>query len=120
MMQQYDFSQPVHYEHCNIGKYALNRGPLKQVEATMQSIADRVLDAVSQHPGITDADLSVITHGRRKPQLVNGECNYLANKGKIVRRIRDDSLIGNYVPDYLERTTPKRAGFSIVRTENLG
>ena len=64
----------------------------------MTSLANRILTAVEGHQGISTADLSVITHGVRKQQLVNGECNYLVRAGKLIRRVRSDGIIGNFLP----------------------
>lgn len=64
----------------------------------MNSVASRILTAVERSPGISTADLSVVTHGVRRQQLVNEECRYLERAGKLIRRKRQDGVIGNYLP----------------------
>ena len=63
----------------------------------MFTYADRVLDVVSRSPGLTDRQLTDVVKGKRDPQQhTNQTCRLLELQGKIVRRRRSDSLIGNY------------------------
>ena len=65
----------------------------------MQSIAETIIAIVSRRKGISDADLAFAIYGRREQQLVNGECNHLANTGRLSRRVGLDGILGNYPAD---------------------
>jgi hypothetical protein len=61
-------------------------------------LADRILEVVAEQPGITDRWLADALFGRGSAQQrVNGECRRLADQKKIIRRKRDDGLIGNFL-----------------------
>jgi hypothetical protein len=63
-------------------------------------LSDKIIDVVSKQPGITDRWLAEAIFGQGAPQQrVNGECRSLASQNKIVRRKRDDGLIGNFPLD---------------------
>ena len=64
----------------------------------MGALSDRILQIVSQQPGITDRWLAEHLFGPGSPQQrVNGECRFLGNKGLLKRAQRADGLIGNFV-----------------------
>ncbi len=62
----------------------------------MQPLAETIIAVVSRRVGISDSDLAFAIYGRRVQQLVNGECNHLANGRRIERHPRPDGVIGNY------------------------
>jgi len=63
----------------------------------MPSLADKIIEVIVRQPGITDRWLAEAIFGPgAAQQKVNGRCRLLANQNKIVRRKRDDGLIGNF------------------------
>lgn len=78
---------------------------------------DEILKAILEQPGITDRRLAEAILGAGTPQQrVNGYCRDLAAQGRILRKLRPDGLIGNFLvaeytpqPDgVLLKLTPKR------------
>jgi len=70
----------------------------------MQTLADAILAIVARRLGISTAELAFAIYGRREQQLVNGECLHLANCGKLVREVRNDGVLGNYLPGAVPST----------------
>ena len=60
-------------------------------------LAERIEIELDREPGMTDRRLAEIlfkTPHRR--HQINGECNFMARRGKIIRQRREDGLIGNF------------------------
>lgn len=64
----------------------------------MQGLGGTILFIVERRPGIDDDELAFAIYGERKQQRVNGECRYLVECGRLVRR-QNGTRIGNYLPD---------------------
>ncbi len=62
----------------------------------MQFLSETILAIVPRRPGISDPELAFAIYGLRTQQLVNSECNFLTRRGRLVRRVRPDGVIGNY------------------------
>ena len=60
-------------------------------------LADKIIVETDREPGATDRRLSELLFGtpNRRTQI-NGECRYMERGGRLIRRKRDDGLIGNY------------------------
>jgi hypothetical protein len=64
------------------------------------SLLDKIIREIAARPGITDRWLAETIFGQGAPQQrVNSECRLLESRKKIVRRKRDDGLIGNFPID---------------------
>lgn len=61
----------------------------------MQGLGGTIQFIVERRPGISDDDLAEAIYGRRQQQLVNSECRYLAECGRIERR-QNGQRIGNF------------------------
>lgn len=65
--------------------------------STVTTLAEQILDLLSKMPGLTDREITNSLRGRSSPQQpVNIAARGLANRGMLVRRKRDDGLIGNF------------------------
>lgn len=63
----------------------------------MGTLAQQIVEAVQNQPGITDRWLAEALFGPGTPQQrVNGECRRMAALGLLDRTLRSDGLIGNY------------------------
>jgi hypothetical protein len=61
----------------------------------MPILADAILVIIEKRPMISARELAeAIYGGRAYQQLVNGECLYLMNWGKIERAVRPDGIFG--------------------------
>jgi len=83
----------------------------------MTSFADKLLALVGKTPGATDRDLADILLGKGKhPSQVNQEARLLESRGILVRRRREDGLIGNYPGDHPVTASPHTPTPVIKRT----
>src|SRR5256885_791336 len=81
----------------------------------MAPLPQRILLLVSQTPGLTDRQIASELQGASAPQQpVNIAARGLAKKGRLIRRRRDDGLIGNYLRGAAE--APIREGPKIPAT----
>jgi hypothetical protein len=63
----------------------------------MASLPQRILALLNESPGLTDRQITNRLLGSTAPQQsVNIAARGLAKKGRLLRRRRDDGLIGNY------------------------
>src|SRR4051794_32719216 len=70
-----------------------NVGPM-----IMRSIDEMIFNAILKQPGTTDRWLAEAVYGPgTQQQRVNGYCRDLAATGRILRKLRPDGLIGNFV-----------------------
>lgn len=66
----------------------------------MQSRREKILGLLKDKPGLTDREITNIIDGATaNQQPVNTICNQLHNKKIIVRRLRSDGKLGNYLTD---------------------
>ena len=62
-----------------------------------KTLKQRILEVISQQPGLTDREITEIVKGRgEQQQAVNQACRQLEMGHVLVRRRRNDGLIGNY------------------------
>jgi hypothetical protein len=81
----------------------------------MASLPQRILLLVSQTPGLSDRQIANHLQGVSAPQQpVNIAARGLAKKGRLIRRRREDGLIGNYLIGAVEE--PMRKGPKISPT----
>lgn len=65
--------------------------------ARMPTLKQRILDVLATTPGLTDRQLTNLIHGQHAPQQpVNIAARDMVRTGTIVRRKRNDGLLGNY------------------------
>ena len=66
----------------------------------MSKFEEEVLGVIEQQPGLTDRQITDQLKGKSEgQQYVNQTCHLLEIRGQLVRRKRDDGLIGNYLAD---------------------
>ena len=75
----------------------------------MPSVPEQILEAVAKWPGMTDREMTNQLRGRSaQQQPVNQAARALDAKGQLLRKKRDDGLIGNYPGDAIVHVvTPK-------------
>ncbi len=75
----------------------------------MPSLPEQILEAVAKWPGMTDREMTNQLRGRSaQQQPVNQAARALDAKGQLLRKKRDDGLIGNYPGDAIVQVvTPK-------------
>lgn len=59
------------------------------------SFANKVIDVIERHPGISDRHLSEVVSS--SVQQVNSECRHLENLGRVERKQADGLPMGNYL-----------------------
>ncbi|MBZ9674506.1 hypothetical protein [Mesorhizobium sp. ES1-1] len=64
----------------------------------MTSLGNTIEFIIERRAGLSDSELAEAIYGESIQQHVNGECRYLESGGKLVRRHREDGIIGNYLP----------------------
>ena len=83
----------------------------------MASFAEQLITLVKERPGLTDRELTEILKGKRKQTAqVNQEARLLESCGILVRRRREDGLIGNYPGDHPIPVSPHAPTPVIKRT----
>jgi len=66
----------------------------------MNSLGQRVLLLIQEHPGLSDREITDRLLGEGAPQQgVNQACRVLRARGDIARRLRQDGKIGNFPTD---------------------
>ena len=66
----------------------------------MGSLADEIVQALTNTPGLTDRQLTDTVRGTAAPQQpVNQTARSMERRGILVRKRRPDNLIGNYLSD---------------------
>lgn len=66
----------------------------------MSTLAGQILELLGKNPGLTDREITNNLRGKSAPQQpTNITARGLAGRGQLIRRKRDDGLIGNYLPD---------------------
>lgn len=66
----------------------------------MSSLPEQILELVGKLPGLTDREITNNLRGSSAPQQpINIAARGLASRGQLVRKRRDDGLIGNYLSD---------------------
>ena len=90
----------------------------------MASLDKPILDLLKHKPGLTDRQITdqLIGPGAA-PQRVNTACRILASHGLLIRRLRHDGLIGNYLPEDAANgaaatAVPQRAGEKHMSSED--
>jgi len=75
----------------------------------MPSLPEEILEAVAKWPGMTDREMTNQLRGRSaQQQPVNQAARALDAKGQLLRKKRDDGLIGNYPGNAIVQVvTPK-------------
>jgi hypothetical protein len=77
----------------------------------MAVFSQELIDFVSKFPGLTDREITNRIRGRSSPQQpVNQAARNLASRGCLVRKKRDDGLIGNYPGGAEYSTTSPKSG----------
>lgn len=62
-----------------------------------ERLADRILMALQEKPGLTDRELSDLLLGANvHPSRINQECRLIESSGRLLRQMRSDGRIGNY------------------------
>jgi hypothetical protein len=62
-----------------------------------RSFGERLLEEVNRNPGLSDRELTEIILGKGKHQSqVNQEARLLERQGRLIRRVRQDGVQGNY------------------------
>jgi hypothetical protein len=63
----------------------------------MNTLAERIVSLVQSEPGLTDREITDTLKGHSAQQApINMNCHDLEKKGVLIRRKRQDGLIGNY------------------------
>ncbi len=74
----------------------------------MTSLPHRILALLGESPGLTDRQITNHLLGTTAgQQSVNIAARALAKKGRLLRRRREDGLIGNYMSDVAPATEPQ-------------
>ena len=64
----------------------------------MSELKRNIIHLLENNPGLTDRELTDAIRGRRaSPQYINQNCRYLESNGTVLRRKREDGLIGNWL-----------------------
>ena len=64
-----------------------------------KTLANKILELLATTQGLSDREITDILLGKDQPQQkVNPVCRRLAERGEVVRRTREDGIIGNYLP----------------------
>jgi hypothetical protein len=64
----------------------------------MGVIENNIISLLERSPGLSDRELTDVIKGTgASPQYVNQYCRYLESQGILVRRKREDGLIGNWL-----------------------
>lgn len=64
---------------------------------TVTTLAEHILELLSKVPGLTDREITNSLRGKSAPQQpINIAARGLASRGRLIRRKRDDGLIGNF------------------------
>jgi hypothetical protein len=75
----------------------------------MGKLGDRIREFLVNNPGLTDREIANAVVGRQsRQQPINQECRRLETNGHLVRRRREDGLIGNYLSEN-RAISPQRA-----------
>lgn len=83
----------------------------------MASFAERLIALVRERPGMTDRELTEILKDKREQTAqVNQEARLLEGRGILVRRRREDVLIGNYPGDHSMAASPHAPKPAIKQT----
>lgn len=82
----------------------------------MSSLPEQILELVGGLPGLTDREITNSLRGKSAPQQpVNIAARGLASRGRLVRKRRDDGLIGNYLSD----TAAKQVATSVSKPSRV-
>ena len=84
----------------------------------MSSLPQELLQLVQRSPGLTDREVTDVLRGKSAPQQpVNVAARALAKRGQLLRKKREDGLIGNFPLDgpaiqvvVLKKPAPEKAG----------
>lgn len=84
----------------------------------MVTLPQELLQLVQKSPGLTDREITDTLRGKSAPQQpVNIAARSLANRGRLLRKKREDGLIGNFpasgsdvVPEALGTQEPEKSG----------
>ena len=77
----------------------------------MHSLPEEILEAVTKWPGMTDREMTNQLRGRSAPQQpINQAARALDAKGQLLRKKRDDGLIGNYLGDAIVQVMAPKPG----------
>jgi len=64
---------------------------------TVTTLAEQILELLSKMPGLTDREITNSLRGKSATQQpINIAARGLASRGRLIRRKRDDGLIGNF------------------------
>jgi hypothetical protein len=81
----------------------------------MATLPQRILSLVGEIQGLTDRQIATRLLGASSPQQsVNIAARGLANKGQLIRRTREDGLIGNYLNEGNTTPAPQVANIAPV------
>jgi hypothetical protein len=65
----------------------------------MSTLAEQIVRLLKHTPGLTDREITDQLRGHSSSQQpINQRCHALEDKGVLLRRTRQDGLIGNYLP----------------------
>jgi hypothetical protein len=85
----------------------------------MASLPQRILSLVAESPGLTDREIATRLLGATAPQQpVNIAARQLAGKGRLIRRRREDGLIGNYLSGTIVAPMPKEPSSAVAGTSD--
>jgi hypothetical protein len=63
----------------------------------MSEIKKNIIRLLEHNPGLTDRELTDAIRGSgSSPQYINQICRFLESQGTVLRKIREDGLIGNW------------------------
>ncbi|MEX1248175.1 MAG: hypothetical protein WEA61_06790 [Anaerolineales bacterium] len=61
---------------------------------------DQIISLLKRDPGLTDREITDVLRGHTfDQQPINGACRGMEKQGKIIRRKRQDGLIGNFLSE---------------------
>jgi hypothetical protein len=69
-----------------------------ELKCEMKDLERNIILTLEKNPGLSDRELAEVIVGPGKPsQYINQNCRALAEQGKIMRKIRQDGVIGNWL-----------------------
>lgn len=72
-------------------------------------LSQRILDHLQEQPGCSDRELTDSLVGRGRPLLpVNTSCRAMSAQGLITRSMREDGVLGNFLPGQIVPIVPEQ------------